>query len=79
MLFITLIHLSFSEWNPLLMQLLEELHTVFHVVSCLLVELENSSRDFSLLRSLIAQLRGRTLIIHMHKFIISLISTCKYT
>jgi hypothetical protein len=62
MLFTTLIHSLFSEWNPLLIQPLDELHAIFHVVSRFFAELANFLQDLPLLRSLIARLWGRAII-----------------
>jgi hypothetical protein len=56
MLFITLIHSSFSEWNPLHVQPLDELHEVLYAVPRLLAESANFLRGLPLLRSLIARL-----------------------
>jgi hypothetical protein len=47
----------------ILVQPLEELHIVLHLVSCLLRESANDLQDLPLLRSLIVWLRGRDLIL----------------
>jgi hypothetical protein len=62
MMFTIIICSSFSEWNSLLLQPLEELHTILHVVSCLLAEYANIMQDLPLLRGFIARLEGRTFI-----------------
>jgi hypothetical protein len=45
-----------SKWNPFLVQSLEELHAVLHVVPHLLPKFAHSLRDLPLVGSLTAQL-----------------------
>jgi hypothetical protein len=52
-MFTILICSSFSKWNLILVQPLEELHTVLHMVSHLPTESTNAVWDFPLLMSLI--------------------------
>jgi hypothetical protein len=54
MMFTIIICSFFSKWNFLLVQPLEELHTILYVVPRLLVESANILLDLPLLRSLIA-------------------------